>query len=100
MKSYAKILALLLALLTLAMCFASCGGGSETETDPKGEQTTDTETKATETEDPRQAVKDDIPADLTFANEANNTVTFFIPFFSDFFSVSEVPLSPFMTSSK
>ena len=78
MKSYAKIFALLLALLTLAMCFTSCGGGSETETDPKGEQTTDTETTATETEDPRQAVKDDIPADLTFANEANNTVTFFI----------------------
>ena len=77
MKAFTKSLSLVLALLMLVMCFASCGGGTETETEAGGSK----ETQApviTETEDPRQAVKDDIPKDLTFADTANNTVTFFI----------------------
>jgi len=78
MKTFAKTLSLVLALLMLVTCFASCGGTTETESETVGEQNTETETVVTETEDPRQAVKDDISKDLTFADTANNTVTFFI----------------------
>ena len=78
MKATAKIMALALALLMLALSVTACGGTTnETET----ESNTPVETAGelpNETEDPRLSVKDDIPADLTFANAADNTITFFV----------------------
>ena len=76
MKASVKLLSLFLALLTLVVCFAACGGTTETETDPEGNETESETVTETESEDPRLAVKDDIPTDLNFANDPNNTITF------------------------
>ena len=76
MKDSVKLLSLFLALLTLVVCFAACGGTTETETDPEGNETESETVTETESEDPRLAVKDDVPTDLDFANDPNNTVTF------------------------
>ena len=76
MKASVKLLALFLALLTLVVCFAACGGTTETETEADGKGTGSETVSETETEDPRLAVKDDVPTDLNFANAPNNTVTF------------------------
>jgi len=78
MKHYVKLISLLLSALMLLMCLASCGGTTETESETVGETSGTTETEKVETEDPRLAVKDDIPADLTFANANDNKVTFFV----------------------
>jgi len=67
---------MILALISVLMCFASCGGAKETETE--SETVAETGSAVTETEDPRQSVKVDLPADLSFANAADNTFTFFI----------------------
>ena len=78
MRLSVKFLSLILALLMLVMCAVSCGGGTE-ETKEQGGEGSETETEGkVETEDPRQAVKDDIPTDLNFANAADNKVTFFV----------------------
>ena len=77
MKAFTKSLSLVLALLMLVLCFASCGGGKETETEAGGEKETQAPV-VTETEDPRQSVKVDLPEDLNFANAADNTITFFV----------------------
>ena len=77
MKLSIKLLSLLLSLLMLLTCFVACGGADETEQETEGKDTTsETETEK-ETEDPRQSVKVDLPADLSFANAADNTITFF-----------------------
>ena len=76
MKAFTKSLSLVLALLMLVLCFASCGGGKETETEAGGGKETQAPV-VTETEDPRQSVKVDLPEDLNFANAADNTLTFF-----------------------
>ena len=78
MKHYVKFMSLFLSVLMLLMCLASCGGTTETESETVGETSGTTETEKVETEDPRLAVKDDIPADLTFANANDNKVTFFV----------------------
>ena len=70
MKVFAKSLSLVLALLMLVMCFASCGGGKETETEAGGDKETQVPV-ITETEDPRQSVKVDLPEDLSFADAAD-----------------------------
>ena len=69
MKSFTKFIALALAILMIAACFASCGD--------KPEETTKnpTETKAPANTDPRQQVEDTVPDDLNYKNE---TVTFFV----------------------
>ena len=77
MKTFLRSLSMILALLMLVLCFASCGGTTETEAESEVAKETQGNV-STETEDPRKAVKDDIPADLTFANAADNTVTFFV----------------------
>lgn len=84
MKASVKLFSLLLALLILAMCFTACGGTTETETEPQGKETESETVVETETEDPRLAVKDDVPTDLNFANDPNNTVTFLGRSGSDF----------------
>lgn len=79
MKSIIKILAVLLALMMVLTSLIACGGSKETETDPKTE-TTDNNggSENQETEDPRLAVKDDIPADLNYSGANDNTITFFV----------------------
>ena len=76
-----KFSAKLLAILMVALCAVACGGASkETETEAKNAETQG-EAQETETEieeDSRLSVKDDIPADLNFANASDNTVTFFV----------------------
>ena len=76
MKASVKLVALFLALLTLVVCFAACGGTTENETEADGKETGSETISETETEDPRLAVKDDVPTDLNFANDPNNTITF------------------------
>ena len=82
MTFWIKLLALTMALLMLTTGMIACGGAEETEAidateTEKGNEETQASAKETESEDPRQAVQDDIPADLSFANAADNTVTFF-----------------------
>jgi len=74
MKLFISILTLMLALSIFATSAVSCGS-VETDTETEGSKVTEV---VTESEDPRQAVKDDVPAGLNFSNVANNTVTFFV----------------------
>ena len=68
MKTSNKILCLLLSLLMLTACFASCGKGGDETTLPPAMGTEDEETG-------RNAVKDSVPTDLNFKGD---TVTFFV----------------------
>ena len=81
MKNTLRFLSLLMALLTLIACFAACGGTDETETEsgietgaPSGE--TEGDGKIYD-EYGREYVDDTVPKDLSFANDENNTITFF-----------------------
>ncbi len=74
MKKLSKILALVLASLMLLTCFAACGDKPEETTAQKDETTA-----APVTEDPRDAVKDEVPTDLNYSSLSadEKTVTFF-----------------------
>ena len=77
MKKMMRLMTLALAFLMLLTCFVACGG-TQQETQGETESETVLETVAeTETEDPRLAVKDDVPTDLSFVDALDNTVTFF-----------------------
>ena len=68
MKKFIKILCLILSLLMLAACFASCGGGGDETTLPQANGTEDEETG-------RNAIKDNVPKDLNFNGD---TFIFFV----------------------
>lgn len=70
MKKFTKLLCLLLASLMVLLCFAACGGDKETTTEAP-EQTKGPSQDVEETG--RDAVKDEVPADLKYTGE---TVTF------------------------
>ena len=75
MKGF-KILAVLLALLTALSCFAACGdSGKNTETTTPDKDTSLPEQKLDEWG--REYIDDNVPKNLTFAGEENNTLTFF-----------------------
>ena len=69
MKSFSKILCLVLACLMVAVCFASCNGDKETSTDTKkpstGSDTVD--------ETGRNAIKDNVPTDLNYGGKQDVT---------------------------
>ena len=67
MQKFTKLACLVLALVMVVACFASCGGGEET-TLPKADGVQDDDTG-------RNSVKDTVPTNLKFDGE---TVTFFV----------------------
>lgn len=79
MKKSIRIATLILSLVLFVTSLVSCGGAKETESE---EPKTDSEQLESETfdenENPRLAVKDSIPADLSYENAADNLVTFFV----------------------
>ena len=77
MKTFAKALSLMLALLFLVGCFAACGGTKETEGEVK-ESATEAKDVATEKVDEfgRPWIEDSVPADVSYANATKNTITF------------------------
>jgi hypothetical protein len=68
MKKFTKLTCLLIALLMVVACFASCGGSGEDTTLPTASGITDNDTG-------RNAVKDTVPTDLKFNGEK---MTFFV----------------------
>ena len=74
MKKFARLLALVLALLMVAACFAACGGDKTSDTTEPSEGGT----KPTEQETGRGAIEDGVPESLNFASDKENTVTFLV----------------------
>ncbi len=77
MKTFPKILSLLMALVIFASCVIAC------DSDKKESQTKpETTSSAQTTVDPGVFVRDDVqstlPEDLTYANEEDNVITFFV----------------------
>ena len=70
MKSFAKILCILLALMMLLPTLASCGDGGDDTTAPSAQTTAPKD----EDETGRNAVKDNVPTDVSYGGEE---VTFF-----------------------
>lgn len=67
MKKSVKFLSCILAIMTLLLCFAACGGN--------GDETTAPSNVEEETETGRDSIKDTVPTDLNFGGE---DVTFFV----------------------
>lgn len=82
MKTFAKVLCLVLSLLMVVAIFAACGDKPEETTGGKKQETT----VSTE-ETGRQAEKDSIPTDLSFKDlpAEDRTVTFFVRNNGEFF---------------
>ncbi len=69
MKSFVKILSLMLAVLLLATCFVACGNTP----DETSGTTPETSTPPADEDE----VEDSVPKDLTYKDVENNTITFF-----------------------
>ena len=65
MKIYAKIVALVIAVLMVACCFVACGDKPDVTTPDPGQSNTNA------------TVKDDLPEGLNFSGEKDNTITCF-----------------------
>lgn len=71
-----KLLAVILAVVSVFMCFASCGDNSSGQTDttqPTGNLDSDKKLD----DWGREYIEDSVPTELSFAGEKNNTITFF-----------------------
>lgn len=76
MSKITRTLSLILSALLLISCFGfvSCGKTPASTTEPVAGTTGST----AEEEDPRKAVEDTVPKDLSYAGQTDNTVTFYV----------------------
>ena len=86
MKKSIRIATLILSLVLFVTSLVSCGGAKETESEEIKHESNQLESESfDENENPRLAVKDGIPADLSYAKASDNRVTFFVRDDSDIF---------------
>ncbi len=73
MKTFPRLLSLLMALVLLVACFAACDQ-APSETKPGGSQPIETKPEG---DDLREDISDSLPENLNFSDVENNTITFF-----------------------
>ena len=79
MKSFKRIIAVLLAVITLSACLSACGNSADVNTPTGAASTAEVTVKPAETADPDFVC--DLPADLNFKNHPDNTIRMMVDAF-------------------